>query len=121
MCLASSLGCTGGAPQRNLRTGSDFVYPLATPPRVANRPLHAVVDVVDVEVSQYGAALAAAALPPGCQRTERDGLLILRMVTDPSDLASMQRAAATHEAWIGPLIDAPIDDDWEPPVSRQDS
>lgn len=94
--------------------GGDFSYPAPTPPRIANRPLHAVVDVLDVAVSQYGEAIAAATPPPGCQRLERDGLLILRMVTDPCDQQAVQQAAAAHEAWIGPVIDAPIDEDWEP-------
>ena len=49
----------------------------------------------------------------GCQRIERDGLVVLRMVHDPTDLPAVRRAASAHEAWIGPVIGAPIDDEWE--------
>ncbi len=92
----------------------EFSYSRPTPPRVANRPLEAVVDIVDPKSSRYGKELSEATPPPGCQRLERDGLVILRMVNDPAELLAMQQAAAAHEAWIGPVIGAPIDDEWEP-------
>ena len=91
----------------------DFTYERPSPPRLANRPLEAIVDVVDPEASVHGKELAAATPPPGCQRIERDGLVVLRMVHDPTDLSAVQKAASAHEAWIGPVIGAPIDDEWE--------
>lgn len=93
----------------------DFSVVPSTRPRVSNRPLHAIVDVFDPVTSKHGPALARATPPPGSQRTERDGLVTLRMLADPSDVAAAQRASHAHEAWIGPVIDAPFDDEWEPP------
>jgi hypothetical protein len=93
----------------------DFSVAPLTRPRVSNRPLHAIVDVFDPVLSKHGPALAHATPPPGAMRTERDGLVTLRMLADPSDLTAAQRASDAHEAWIGPVIDAPFDDEWEPP------
>jgi hypothetical protein len=90
-----------------------FTYDRLTPPRVAIRPLHAVVDLVDAEGSEEDQLIARAGAPAGASRTERAGLVIIRCVEDPSDLPAVRKAAAAHERWIADAIHAPIDEEWE--------
>ncbi len=90
--------------------GGDFSYNRMDPPRAAVRPLHAIADLFDPAADDEERALAEAAPPAGAKRQEREGLTILRLVDDPSQLAKVQAAAASHERWMADVIKAPVDD-----------
>jgi hypothetical protein len=98
-----------------------IVYPRTRPPRTALRRLDAVMDIVDPAlpadlVSEVhvddSRAIGTAAAPPEAQRTERDGLVALRWVVDPTDRAAMEVACAAHERWVAPLLHTEIAVGW---------
>jgi hypothetical protein len=68
----------------------------------------AVVDLIDVRLhggdhsvaNPREVALAHSDLPPGAQRTERDGLVEIRWVDALTDKAALDRACEAHEDWI---------------------
>lgn len=97
--------------------GPEVVYRRPRPPRVANsrRPIDAIVDVVAhasaaggvfARVLAESGAIAAATPPAAATRTERAGLVVLRWVDDPRNLAEVTAAAAAHEVWMTGVIDS---------------
>jgi hypothetical protein len=97
--------------------GPEVVYRRPRPPRAAKsrRPLDAIVDVVaraslasDVfgPVVAESSAIAAATPPAAAARTEHAGLVVLRWVDDPRNLAEVAAAAAAHEVWMTGVIDS---------------
>lgn len=100
---------------------NQIAYPRVRPPRRPHRRLDAVLDIVDPELppglvgpipSDDARALATAPMPSNVEREERDGVVAMRWVQDPTDVAQMAIACAAHERWAAPLLYGEIYEGW---------
>jgi hypothetical protein len=89
-------------------------YPRVQPRRTADRPLHAIVDILDPTYEAYDGkdwhipqtrAVAAAAAPTDMARSEHDGVVVMRWIEDPSDPEATMAAARRHELWMSGVIE----------------
>lgn len=92
-------------------------YPPVLPRHTADRPLHAVVDILDPTVEPYDAkdwhvpqtrAVAAATPPSDVARSEYGGVVVMRWIDDPSDPEATMAAARRHETWMRGVIETRV-------------
>ena len=87
-------------------------YRRVRPPRLGLRATAALVDVVDPGYSAESLAIAEAKTPPDVQRIERDGLVALRWIDDPTDQTAVATACSRHEQWIVQIVETKIELGW---------
>jgi hypothetical protein len=89
-------------------------YPPVLPRHTADRPLHAVVDVLDPTFEAYDGkdwqiaqtrVVAAATPPSDVSRSEHDGVIVMRWIDDPRDPEATMTAARHHETWMRGVIE----------------
>jgi hypothetical protein len=101
--------------------GPAVTFPRARPRRTSDWLLEAIVDIVDPTFEPYddkdwrvplARALAEASPPPPATRQERDGVVIIRWVDDPSNAEAAMRGARSHEAWIATVLPTQVAEGW---------